>query len=616
MTLREAASTPPPATGGARHRDPAQLDYGALMKEGRRVDLSGCTRTVRVALLSDATVNQLVPLLTVLLARRGVRAEVYLGEYDATELEVFNEHSDLYAFRPDVVVILGSTNALRLKYYGSAENRAGFGDEVAAKIESLWRALASHTSAVVLQANYVLPYERQFGNFDHKVPESLYATVAALNRRIAEMAQGQAQVLVNDVEALASYVGRKHWCDERLWTLCKAFCSFEHLPLVAQNIADVVAATAGQVVKCVVLDLDNTLWGGVIGDDGPEGIAIGPYGDGEPFHRLQFYLRELKRRGILLAVCSKNDYEVAIEPFRTHPEMVLREADIAVFVANWDPKPDNIRSIRETLNIGLDAMVFLDDNPFERNLVREALPEVIVPELPEDPSDYVRAIAELNLFEATSFSEEDRRRADLYRDEARRRELATSCTDITAYLRSLDMRIVLERFDEFHLSRVVQLLQRSNQFNLTTRRYQIADCRAMMEAPDTWVPWYLKLADKFGDNGLISVVILKPEPPDLRVDSWLMSCRVLGRGVEAYAMNRVVELARQHGCDAVVGEYLPTAKNRMVKDFYQRFGFAPVEERPDGGAVWRLDVSTYAPQDVYMVGVTHEGGRRSDDGAG
>ncbi|MFN8640372.1 MAG: HAD-IIIC family phosphatase [Candidatus Binatia bacterium] len=364
-----------------------------------------------------------------------------------------------------------------------------------------------------------------------------------------------------------------------------------------------VLAGLGHVVKCLVLDLDNTLWGGVVGDDGVEGIAIGPYGDGEPFHRFQFYLRELKRRGIILAVCSKNDHDTALAPFRSHPEMVLREEDIAVFVANWDPKPDNIRLIRERLNIGFDSMVFLDDNPFERTLVRDTLPGVIVPEMPEDPSDYVRAIAELNLFETTAFSEEDRRRADLYRANAERERLATSSTDLTAYLASLDMRVTLARFDELHMTRIVQLLQRSNQFNLTTRRHNLAECRAMMGDGTTWVPWYLKLADRFGDNGLISVVILNRQAPELVIDSWLMSCRVLGRGVEAFAMNSVVDFARQHGYRAVVGHYLPTAKNAMVKDFYARFGYAKVGEGEAGDTVWRLEVSSYVPQDVQMVAV-------------
>ncbi len=581
--------------------DTTHLDYPSLLRESRRRDYSQCSRTLRLALLSDAAVQQLVPLLKVLLAEKGIRAEVYLAEYDSIEIEVFNAESALYRFAPDVVVFLSSLNALRFKYYRQNGDRAGFAEQIATKLAGLWDTFRGRSTATILQSNLVLPYERPFGNFDHKVPESLYATVARLNGMIAEMARERPNVLVNDVEHLASYVGRKHWSDERLWTLAKAFCALEHLPLVAQNIVDIVLSNAGHVVKCVVLDLDNTLWGGVIGDDGLEGIALGPFGEGEPFHRLQHYLLDLKRRGIVLAVCSKNDHDVALEPFRSHPDMVLREEDIAVFVANWGPKPDNIRHIRDSLNIGLDSMVFLDDNPFERRLVRESLPEVIVPELPEDPADYVRAISELNLFEVTSFSEEDCRRADLYRANAARQQMQAGFSDISDYLRSLDMRVTMKRFDSFHLSRIVQLLQRSNQFNLTTRRHGAAECEEMMRREDEFVPLYVRLRDKLGDNGLISVIILRLAPPLLEIDSWLMSCRVLARGVEQYAMNRVVAMAKEHGCHSVVGTYIPTAKNAMVKDFFAQFGFENRGQGERGETRWVLEVSRYEESTVHMT---------------
>lgn len=581
--------------------DTSHLDYARLLKQSRRLDLAACTRTLRLAVLSDAAVQQLVPLLKVLLAQRGIRAEIYLAEYDAIELEVFNPQSELYAFQPDAIVLLNALNALRLKYYQQSGDRAAFLQARAQQLATLWDTIRERSTATIIQSTYVLPYERQFGNFDHKVGEAFYPLVARLNAAIVDAARERPHVLINDVEALASYVGRRHWSDEKFWTLAKAFCALEHLPLVAQNVVDVLCANAGQVVKCVVLDLDNTLWGGVIGDDGVEGIAIGAFGDGEPFFRLQHFLLELKRRGIVLAVCSKNEHATALSPFQTHPEMVLREEDFAVFIANWEPKPDNIRQIRAALNIGLDAIVFLDDNPFERQLVRETLPEVIVPELPEDPAEYVRAIAELNLFEVTSFSDEDRRRADLYRQNASRQAMQASFTDLGEYLRSLDMRVTMRRFDAFALPRAAQLIQRSNQFNLTTRRYTLAECTAMAEASeDEVIPLSVSLTDKLGDNGLISVVILRPRGPVLEIDSWLMSCRVLGRGVEQYAMNAVVALARRRGCEAVVGTYIPTAKNGMVRDFYRQFGFEPVETHPDGTTVWRLAVAAYEAKPVFM----------------
>lgn len=586
-------------------RDASHLGYQELLRQSRSFDYSTCQRDLRVAVLSDAAVPQLVPLLRVLLGQQGVRAEIHLAEYDSIELEVFNEQSALYAFAPDVVVILNATNALRLKYYRCQGERLQLRDEVAAKMAAEWDSIGARSSAIILQSNFVLPYERPFGNFDHKMPAAFQPWVAALNTAIVEQLRERSNVFLNDVDGLASYVGRKHWFDERMWTLCKAFCAFEYLPMVAQNIVDIVLANLGRVVKCVVVDLDNTLWGGVIGDDGMEGVTISPSGEGEPFGRLQHYLLELKKRGIVLAVCSKNDRETALEPFRHHPEMVLREDDIAVFIANWQPKPDNLRAIKETLNIGFDSMVFLDDNPFERQLVRECLPEVIVPELPDDPSDYVRALSELNLFETTSFSDEDRRRAELYRDNTRREQLRMDVSDISEYLRSLDMRITMKRFDAFHLPRIAQLIQRSNQFNLTTRRYNVAECEAMMSEGTSYVPFYLKLSDKFGDNGLISVVILQRGGPDLLIDTWLMSCRVLARGVEQYAMNQVVAFAKAHGYATLVGSYIPTAKNAMVQHFYEQFGFERMEEDAQRETRWRLRVASYTPREVWMKEENH-----------
>lgn len=579
--------------------DRSHLDYRALLRKRRRLDPSAATRTLRLAILSDADVQHLVPLLEVLLAERGIRADIHRAEYDAIELQIVDPRSALYAFDPEVVVLLHSGNALRAKYYRHEGDRGAFLRARAEHLASLWDRIGERCAATIVQSTLALPYERHFGNYEHKVDDAFGPGVARLNAEIAALARTRRQVLINDVEAIAAYVGRRHWMDEKLWTLAKAFCALDHLPLVAQNIADIVLANQGHLVKCVVTDLDNTLWGGVIGDDGVEGILIGPHGDGEPFFRLQHFLRELTRRGIVLAVCSKNDEANALEPFRSHPEMVLRESDIAVFVANWEPKPDNIRHIRETLNIGFDAIVFLDDNPFERDLVRRTLPEVVVPELPEDPADYVRSLCELNLFETTSFSEEDRRRADLYRENASRRQLEERCTDLDEYLRSLDMQITTRRFDAFGLPRVAQLIQRSNQFNLTTRRYSAAECGALAEDASV-TPLYFSLADRFGDNGIISVVILRAAADALEIDSWIMSCRVLGRGVEQYVMNRVVAHARAQGLGVVRGTYRPTAKNGMVREFYRQFGFVPVGETADGGTRWELAVDAYAPRPVHM----------------
>jgi FkbH-like protein len=355
----------------------------------------------------------------------------------------------------------------------------------------------------------------------------------------------------------------------------------------------------------VVLDLDNTLWGGVIGDDGLEGIALGEFDEGEAFVGFQTFIRELKRRGIILAVVSKNEHAAAILPFREHPHMVLKEEDISVFVANWDNKADNIRLVQKTLNIGFDSLVFLDDNPFERNIVRQFLPDVVVPDLPEDPSLYLETVAGLNLFETASFSEADLQRADQYREEAQRELTKTHFTNINEYLTSLGMEIRLERFNAFNLPRIAQLSQRSNQFNLMTRRYSEAACEAMMSDPSI-APLTVKLADKFGDYGLISVVILKSAGNDIEIDEYLMSCRVLQRGVESFTMNNIFSYAARQGAKRVTGRYIPTKKNDMVKDFFKSFGFEKVAGGEGAASQWALAVEAYRPRETFMTPVVNE----------
>ena len=575
------------------------MDYASLLRASRRLDPAATSQKIRIALLSDAATQQFVPLLRALFHRNGVDASLYEGPFDGIQLEVVDPHSGLYRFQPDVIVVLNSVQALRASFGKRTGDASAFLDEMARSMVGVWDALQSHSTATLVQSNFVMPYERYFGNFDQKVAGSFYSVVAALNAYIGQQARARAAVLVNDVESVASWVGRRQWFDDRFWDLAKAFCGLESLPAVAKNIVDIVMSARGRVAKCVVLDLDNTLWGGVIGDDGLDGIVLNAHGDGEGFHRLQTYLKELRQRGILLAVCSKNEMSNAVLPFDKHPEMVLRRSDIAVFMANWNDKAENIRKIREVLNIGLDSMVFLDDNPFERNLVRGVLPEVMVPELPEDPADYVRSLSELNLFETTSFSAEDLNRTDLYRVEAERREAQASFSSAEDFLRSLEMRIVVSRFDPFHLPRIAQLIQRSNQFNLTTHRYTQAECEALMNNPGC-VPLYVKLSDRLGDHGLIGLIVLAPGESELVIRDWLMSCRVLARGVEQYLMNLVVEQARERNLASVRGEYIRTAKNQMVEDFFAQFGFSQSGGDRDH-AHWVLNTSGYEPRETFIL---------------
>jgi FkbH-like protein len=440
------------------------LDYFALSKEAKALKISSAAKVIRIALLADCATQHLATIMRAIAARNGVQAELYEGNYDGVDLEILDPNSALYAFAPQYVVILLSSEKLKARLYASGDRRT-FADETVGRLENLWGAFRAHSQATIVQSTFVLPSERAFGNYELKVADSVGSIFTEINYRLAVKARETKNVLLNDVDFLAAAIGRAQWLDARMWNMAKTPCRLEHVPLRAQSLLDTMFAASGLIVKCVVLDLDNTLWGGVIGDDGLEGIALGEFDEGEAFVGLQRFIRELKRRGIILAVVSKNEHANAVLPFREHPHMALKEEDISVFVANWDNKADNIRLIQKTLNIGFDSLVFLDDNPFERNIVREFLPEVVVPELPEDPSLYLQSLADLNLFETASFSEADLQRADQYREEAQRELTKTHFTDINDYLTSLAMEIRLERFNAFNLPRIAQLIQRSNQFN-------------------------------------------------------------------------------------------------------------------------------------------------------
>lgn len=576
------------------------LDYFDLIKAERRLPSATSPERLRLAVLGDVSTQSLVKLLRVLLAASGVEAEISESPFDTIETQVFDPNSDLYAFQPSAVVIVSSLGAYRRRYYMHDGDRAELAPQTAARVTDIWDKLRGSVPGAIVQTNLVLPVERLYGHYDHKAPTSLYTSTAQFNSLVAGASAERAGVFIADVDYLASLVGKIAFLDDRLWTLAKQPCALEHLPKLAKALVDILVASQGRQIKCVVLDLDNTLWGGVIGDDGLEGIRVGHLGDGEAFEDFQLFLRELNRRGILLAVCSKNTHEVAIRAFQEHPEMVLREEHIAAFVANWDDKAQNLRLIRERLNIGFDSMVFIDDNPFERNLVRELLPEVVVPELPEDPSDYVRAIALLNLFETSAHSALDADRTELYRAAALRDSEQSKFRSLADYLASLQMVIKIARFDRFNLARVAQLLQRSNQFNLNTRRFGEAECERMMLDQTNYDPIAVSLRDKFGDHGLISVVVLRAEGSDLVIDEYVMSCRVLQRGVEDRTMNRVFEIARQRGLNRVVGSYRPTAKNAMVADFYQRFGFTMVRGESNSATYWTMPVADYQERPTHI----------------
>lgn len=508
----------------------------------------------------------------------GMRLNVFDADYDQIDAQVMAPDSELYRFAPQGVLLQMCTEKLQEAFYDRPpEARASFAEDTYARIRQIWSRIGSRIPATVLQCNFPLIDDGVFGQFGNKTEQSFLFQQRKLNYLLMQGCQEAKNTFLIDLDALQTALGRSTFADPKLYYVAKMPISLAALPAAAKLVVDVVRSLQGAVKKCLVLDLDNTLWGGVIGDDGLSGIQIGELGTGHAFSDFQKWLKELKNRGILLTVCSKNNEDTAKEPFEKHPEMVLRLEDFSMFVANWEDKARNIRTIQQALNIGMDSMVFLDDNPFERELVRTMIPEITVPELPEDPALYLQYLRGLDLFETASYSREDAGRTEQYREKAQRAAFEAAFQSYDDYLEALQMRASAAAFDPFHYPRIAQLTQRSNQFNLRTVRYTEAEIEALAQ-DDSRIGLYFTLKDKFGDHGLISVVVLEKQPEDtLFISEWLMSCRVLKRGMEEFIVDKILSVAAQQGFRRVVGEYIPTPKNAMVKDLYEQLGFARLE---------------------------------------
>ena len=560
------------------------------------------TKPVRLALLGSPTMAHLHPAIRTAGLRRGIWIDVYENDFGQYQQELADTGSGLHGFRPTVVLLALDAHHLAAGVTAgmdAAASEAALTD-VTTRLRDLWRQARETLRCPVIQQVPLPLHPHLLGANEHRLPGSPAAFIARLSAAMRPLAD-EAGVHLLTLDDRAARDGLAAWHSPTLWHHAKQEVDPRAAPLYGDLIGRLLAALQGRSSKCLVLDLDNTVWGGVIGDDGMEGIVIGQgSAGGEAYVAFQAYARELSRRGVILAVCSKNDEANAVEPFEKHPEMVLRRADIASFVANWSDKASNIRAIAQELNIGLDSLVFVDDNPFERNLVRRELPMVAVPEVTDDPVSYVRALSDAGYFEGLAVTDEDRERTGQYRGNQAREALRASATDIESYLRGLEMQLVWRPFDRIGLQRTVQLINKSNQFNLTTRRYTEEDVLAVMADRDAF-GLQLRLLDRFGDNGVIAIVIGRLRDGDaVYIDTWLMSCRVLGRQVEPTTLNLIAQESRRLGARRLIGEYIPTKKNGMVRDHYERLGFTLVEAREDGGSVSMLDLAAFTPAATFI----------------
>ena len=554
---------------------------------------------IKVALTGDTATQFLATAIRGTGAERGYQIDLFEAEYNQVERQFLDPSSELYQTDADFIVLFQSTHKLGEKHSllspsqqeSLAEERLAF---VASVCENPMLA-----SKKIICLNYPEIEDTVFGSYATKVTSSFTYQVRKLNMGLMDLSQRYANLFICDIAGLQNKLGRDMMFAPNVYVSTEMVLSIDALPYVASRVMDIICAIKGQFKKCLILDLDNTVWGGVIGDDGLEGIQLGHgLGIGKAFTEFQMWVKKLKQRGVIICVASKNNEETAKEPFEKHPDMVLKLEDIAVFQANWETKVDNIHTIQRILNIGFDSMVFLDDNPFERNIVRENIPGITVPELPQDPGEYLEYLYSLNLFETASYSQADKDRTKQYQVEAQRVSLQKTFSNEADFLKSLDMTSVVSGFNKFNTPRVAQLSQRSNQFNLRTVRYTEADIEALGQDPDV-IDLSFTLEDKFGDNGLIAVIIMKKQDEEtLFIDTWFMSCRVLKRGMEDFTLNTMVEAAREKGYKRIIGEYLPTQKNKMVENHYPSLGFQKLEGTPT--AQYVLDVEQYQPRENYI----------------
>jgi FkbH-like protein len=556
-------------------------------------------KKIRVAILCSATATHFIPVLKFWLAVEGFDAEMYESEFGAIQQTILDPASRLYQFKPDIVYIMTNYRDVKccVPAGSSMETIEGMVNAAVNEVASLWKELQSRLNSFIIQNNADIPYQRVFGNFETSPAGGYVYALRQFNQNLTKAVGPGMAVL--DIDFLASVYGRRRWHDNCFWYLSKHPFALDATGMLAHQVAKTMAAIKGGAKKCLVLDLDNTLWGGIIGDDGLEGIELGAGAAGEAFVDFQKFLLKLKERGILLAVCSKNDEDTAREPFLKHPDMVLKLDDITIFKANWADKAGNIRDIAHKLNIGLDSLVFIDDNPVEREFVKTALPEVAVPDLPSDPSDFIDAVSSGSFFETAVFSEEDRLRSSYYQSNSVREEFQAGFSDLSQYLISLKMEMCVGEFDQFNRPRIVQLINKSNQFHLTTTRYTESEIAAIEGSRDR-CGIYFKLKDRFGDNGLISAVILEKREDIVFIDTWVMSCRVLSRGVEEFVLGEMVQLARERNAVKLVGQYLPTAKNKLVAGLYERMHFDKVKEE-NGQITWELYLNQEFPHDNFFI---------------
>jgi FkbH-like protein len=578
--------------------EPTHLNYWNAYKWIQKLNLEALNvpneKKIKVALLSSFTIDPLAIYIDIKCRLDQLHPSIYVAPFNQYQQEILDENSRLYSFKPDLIILAVQADVLLNENFVSEfvklPDIEQFQTEIINRFQTILSTLTSRTDALVLVNNFIVPSFTPFGILDNKVNNGFRSFFQGLNQKLAELYRKSRQVYVVDLEGAASKHGKSRCLDPKLYYRGSFLFSESFLPVIADEYMGYIKALKNLTRKCIVLDLDNVLWGGIVGEDGIEGIKLGVDSPGNAYKDFQRVLLSYYNRGILLAINSKNNSEDAMKAINEHPHMLLREKHFAAIRINWQDKVQNMIELAKEINIGLDSMVFVDDNVREREEVKQALPEVLVVDLPSSPFLYRQTLENMNDFNVLSLTEEDKMRGEMYHARKKREELRESISSLEDFLKSLKIKTLIKRADKMSMPRIVRMVNKTNQFNLTTRRYTDAEITKIKEAKEKFSIYSLQVSDRLGDEGIVGVAIVRKEPNKWTLDSFLLSCRVIGRKVETAFLAKIVEDAKKQDISTLVGEYIPTQKNAPVKSFYANHGFKKLEQERDIHR-WKLDLT-------------------------
>ena len=567
-------------------------EYTSIKKNMKTKDTNQFKK-MKIAVLSSSTIKGIKEALFIKCYKLRIIPEILIGGYNQYNQEILDDNSQLYKFKPNLVILFIDTKSLLgnvfFDYYQlSEEKKDNLFGVIINQIKLLVDKILHNLNCKIVLHNFEVPINSPLGIIDNKQRLGFIEFVKDINSEISRQFKENNQIFVFDYDAFCSKCGKENILDYKMYYLGDIKIRFKYIPRLCEEYISYIKPLLALTKKCIVLDLDNTLWGGVVGEDGFEGIKLGPTPEGRPFLEFQRYLLSLFNIGIILSINSSNNPEDALSVLRTHPHMILKENHFASIKINWDSKISNMKKISEEINIGLDSLVFFDDDKLNREIIRTALPEVKVVDLPDDPSLYLKTLMELNDFNSYQFSEEDKKRGQMYADERKRQELNETIMDITEYLKALNMVVTIEKANSFNIPRISQLTQKTNQFNMTTKRYLEEDIKKFANS-NKYLVYSARIEDKFGDNGIVGVVIVKREEKKWIIDSFLLSCRVIGRRVEETILVYILEEAKKERVNTLIGEFISTKKNIPAKEFYKKIGFELIEEK-NGRQLWEFPI--------------------------